>query len=715
MIYSDDTGINVSSIGIGDITILDPLSNPLTILSVTVSPAGNGTPRTATYKFAVPVNGLAGWDGTDNGTYSVSLKANEVFDIDGNPAFAGPLGTFKVAIPITYTVDEVSDVDDANTAVGFLSFREAIRLANTDTAPSSIVFDAAKFAGTKTISMLTANGDQMAITEGVTITGPAGGLILDGSGMTPSTTSRVFNIDPTVGGDVVSISNMTVYDSPLIGASGAGILNVDAALTLTKVNVTNNSTDGEGGGIQVSTATGSLTLINSTVSNNKATGAGSNGGGIDIRSNSVIVITDSTVSGNSSGEDGGGIYFFVNGTLTMNGSTVSGNASNTAAAGAGGGGMYLFSTTTTIRNSTISGNSSNNSNGGGIAALSATNLTVKNSTIAFNDAGTGLGGGIHNSGYATINMDSTIVSNNNAGTGKDVNGTLANANFSLLSVSAGATITTGGNNVLDSDPGLGILTVANGGLTATHAITNSSSAYNAGSNVDTLAFDQRGSGFSRTKGAQTDIGAFEVQTVTPPPTVVGNVAINSGFGAQRSRVFNLVVNFSEAVTLPGAPETAFVLTRIANPSAGPESGLGTGAGQTVKLVATQVGSQVTLTFVTGGVIDVDPGNSLKDGTYQLTILAGSVTGAGGQLDGNGDLTGGDNFLTPAGVGDPNRIFRLFGDGNGTGTVDGIDFGLFRAAFGLPAAPGAAFDFDGGLAVDGIDFSAFRGRFGTNVP
>ena len=58
-----------------------------------------------------------------------------------------------------------------------------------------------------------------------------------------------------------------------------------------------------------------------------------------------------------------------------------------------------------------------------------------------------------------------------------------------------------------------------------------------------------------------------------------------------------------------------------------------------------------------------------------------------------------------------RIFRLFGDANGTGTVDAIDFGLFRTAFGTTDA---TFDFDGGGAVDALDFGQFRLRFGTSV-
>jgi len=93
----------------------------------------------------------------------------------------------------------------------------------------------------------------------------------------------------------------------------------------------------------------------------------------------------------------------------------------------------------------------------------------------------------------------------------------------------------------------------------------------------------------------------------------------------------------------------------------------------------------------------------------LTVVASKIQGAGGNLDGDGNGTGGDNYLTPtSGAG---RIYRLFGDGNGTATVDAIDFGQFRQAFG---GANPTFDFDNGGSVDALDFGQFRARFGTGV-
>jgi len=111
------------------------------------------------------------------------------------------------------------------------------------------------------------------------------------------------------------------------------------------------------------------------------------------------------------------------------------------------------------------------------------------------------------------------------------------------------------------------------------------------------------------------------------------------------------------------------------------------------------GTFVTITF-TGGSVDA---NSLADGRYTLTAVAAQFNSPG--LDGDGNGTGGDDYSligTPA-----NGLFRLFGDSDGNGTVNGSDFLAFRLAF-LGNSPN--FDFDGDGQVSGTDFLQFRLRF-----
>jgi hypothetical protein len=120
---------------------------------------------------------------------------------------------------------------------------------------------------------------------------------------------------------------------------------------------------------------------------------------------------------------------------------------------------------------------------------------------------------------------------------------------------------------------------------------------------------------------------------------------------------------------------------------------------------------VTLNAFTGSETDF---GSLKDGRYALTALASQISAGGQQLDGNGDGTGGDNYI----FGDAQGLFRFFGDVNGDRTVNGLDLGFFRNAFGTSAGDPnflSFFDFNGDGTINGFDLGQFRTRFGTSLP
>ena len=76
------------------------------------------------------------------------------------------------------------------------------------------------------------------------------------------------------------------------------------------------------------------------------------------------------------------------------------------------------------------------------------------------------------------------------------------------------------------------------------------------------------------------------------------------------------------------------------------------------------GTSATITF---------PGNTpLPDGDYQLTLLASGISSAGGQLDGNGDGVGGDNYML--------TFFVLGGDADRDKVVNTSDFMWMAAEF-----------------------------------
>jgi hypothetical protein len=93
--YTDNTGINVGTLGGANHDITGPNNFGATSPFISVNINTNGTPRVATYQLTPPGGS---WDAGDNGTYTVLMRANQVADIDGAFVPAGTLATFTVNI-----------------------------------------------------------------------------------------------------------------------------------------------------------------------------------------------------------------------------------------------------------------------------------------------------------------------------------------------------------------------------------------------------------------------------------------------------------------------------------------------------------------------------------------------------------------------------------------------------------------------------------------
>lgn len=185
---------------------------------------------------------------------------------------------------------------------------------------------------------------------------------------------------------------------------GAGIAEGGRSLTLTGCVVRDDvasSTDigVQGGGIN---AVGSLTVTDTTVSNNTLTGTSS---------------TYSTLYG-------AGIYQTA-GTITVTNSTISGNTINAPALAIGVGGGLISDGTPNVRGSTIRGNQvvgAGSALGGGLYIVNVV-TTVTSSTIALNDAQT-RGGGIYPE--ASLPLTDTLIAGNTDMSGNpDVYGAIA--------------------------------------------------------------------------------------------------------------------------------------------------------------------------------------------------------------------------------------------------------------------------------------------------
>jgi len=91
--YADLLGVNAGSINTSNISVSGP-HGALAVTSATAG-SGSGTTLTATYTVAAP-HGT--WSAADDGSYTISLKANSVTDAADLPA-AGASGSFNVRVP----------------------------------------------------------------------------------------------------------------------------------------------------------------------------------------------------------------------------------------------------------------------------------------------------------------------------------------------------------------------------------------------------------------------------------------------------------------------------------------------------------------------------------------------------------------------------------------------------------------------------------------
>jgi hypothetical protein len=206
----------------------------------------------------------------------------------------------------------------------------------------------------------------------------------------------------------------------------AGEVGVGTTLSLTGVGGANAVIDANGTG-RVFNNFGDLTLRNVTVTGGRVTGRiGAEGGGIRVSAGSVVLNGNTAIDGNSA-LHGGGVRVDAGASLTMNdASTVSNNSATKVGepgvSNGGGGGIEVKSGTvimngsSTVRKNIAAGSIAL---GGGVlinvgfVTMNGSSAITENSTGPESFPGTGRGGGVYfvNGGSLTLNASASITGN----------------------------------------------------------------------------------------------------------------------------------------------------------------------------------------------------------------------------------------------------------------------------------------------------------------
>ncbi len=292
----------------------------------------------------------------------------------------------------------VNTAADTTGAANTTSLRDAVTAAAAATAQGKSVM--ITFDVTKMTTPMIALSEELVLPSGTgTTTIDGGGLItINGE------SSRLFTV---AAGALGAITGLTIQHGS--SDEGAGILNY-GVLNVSNATIASNSASvpaagiggGIGGGIADETDA-NLTLSHVNLTNNTASIVG---GGIYNNGGTVTIGNGSTLSDNSAGQLGGGISSI--GTVTIRDSTLTNNSAS-ASGGAGGGIFNDAGSTLTLVNDTLSGNNAPRGDGGAVfnndATLTSTNDTFSGNTISGN------GGGIFNEGGIVTSVDDTFTGN----------------------------------------------------------------------------------------------------------------------------------------------------------------------------------------------------------------------------------------------------------------------------------------------------------------
>lgn len=390
----------------------------------------------------------AGTMSIDDATFTANTATGAAADQGGGALFGESTGGTIIVTDSLFANNSVGsdDVDQEDGSDSLASGGAILSSDNTtlSVSDSRLTNNSARRAG----GVLEVRGGSSTTLDNVTASGNDAGMNPGNGGVVHVTGDADVDV---VGG--VYANNTAV--------EGGAFWNNQGEMSFDGVSIVGNTATGDdatqgGGAIYAETNdagedSGTLTIINTRISGNMASGTSGSGGGILVAPGATANIADSRILANTANRAGGGIEN-AGGAVTMLRVTLGGrdsSAANDAGSNPGnGGGLHIGADgSTTLTRSSVGYNTA--VEGGGLWNSGAGTLVVDTSTVSNNTAGTGAGVYLDGAG-GTISLDFASVTNN-SGTGVE-----ANTDDDMTGVGDSISI----NNSLiannDSDLGMGV-------------------------------------------------------------------------------------------------------------------------------------------------------------------------------------------------------------------------------------------------------------------
>ncbi len=477
-------------------------------------------------------------------------------------------------------------------------------------------------------------------------------------------------------GDSASLSNVDVSNNTsAVDGGGLYVGNQSATsnnpVTLTNVTANNNSSGDAGGGMYVSNdgaGGGTVTMTGGSASGNSSL---SNGGGIYDQNNGhgSVHFTGVSVNSNTSSINAGGIYVQDDGSgdsTTFSGGSIDNNSTSTTATTGQGGGVYLLNNGTPSTASFSGGSISNNRayEGGGVELAPGSFptrtgdlATFTNETVSGNHVTEAGGGFFDDAGTVQpLTIASSTISGNSAGT---------------LATSDG-----GGIEAFAPPMTCNAITLTNDTITANTAV-NGGGYYGAGCTAPTvttaLKFDTISANTATNNAGAGNIETIDASKLTLADSIVANGSASGGAatnclvtgpGTLTSGGYNLIDN-----TNCGSPAATDIIGH--NPQLGSLANNG-GPTQTEEPAAASPAVGAIPSAVCSGTgVSTDQRGIARGAGVHGSCTIGSVEVAGvptvsAVIPNNGPISGGTT-ITITGTGFVAGAKVVIGQGSGAGS------------------------------------------------